>query len=159
MNKEFYYTDFKQPAQYILLIMLAAFPIAVTFLSNLSLHRNLIFLVYLLFGAMIVTVLVNGLSRKIIITDTGITYKSWRKQVTMDWSLIKSWGLFSLNREKLKELDMNNIKAPGVGGQVYVFFSTKAKHSPEANAALNENYFHFPCHKKLFDLLKDKLTA
>lgn len=158
MKKQFFYSDFKSPTAYILLIVLVAFPIAATLLSHSLVNRNLLILVYVLFGIIILTVLVTGLSKKLITTDEGIIFKSWRTEAKINWEDIKSWGAFSLNRYTLTELDIRTINAPGFGSQVFLFVSVNENHKPGLRDKIDTSYINFPYQLELLNILKERLS-
>jgi hypothetical protein len=114
----------------------------------------------------------NLIFATIVLTDTGVTYKSWFSDIFIAWGNIKTLGgIVRVKRQFFEIIEIDELKIDIAyksqldrafyQGEVrkYVFISTNEKFSPNRFSWMNEKYIYFEYRPAILKIIQEKLEA
>jgi hypothetical protein len=106
--------------------------------------------------------LIWGLTSKISISDNGIRYKSIFKDITIEWTQIKSYGIFVTGSNVKYVLERKDYDKFILAGQKNIFITDNEEFTPAMFKIRHERghiYFDFHYRKEVIQFIDKKMKS
>lgn len=113
--------------------------------------------ILILLGILLLIVLINAFTEKVLLDEDGIHFKSLFRSISMAWDEVHSWGGFRASRVGNTQLDLKHSRKGW--GVVLLYVSSVSTFDPLNASKARDGFLTMHFRPEFFAILQDRLGA